>query len=134
MLDLHRIVPKAGRPATAFLTPIGVLGPDGVSPHDADAIRRLGESWDLQDQLPSLVRGASQSRHLADEHQYSARQFVRQARAALAQGDWPLYRSHLENAREARRKAWECYRFARQCERRADAIAVSSGFRSGAHH
>jgi hypothetical protein len=104
---------------------------DTVSPHDPDALAILADAGNVQIELPSLFRAAVQSRRLAEEHRSAAREFVSAARTAHEHGNLPAYRDHLDNARQAHRQADRCYQFARQCERRADAIAVSSGFHPG---
>jgi hypothetical protein len=104
---------------------------DTVSPHDQDALAVFATDGNLHIELPNLFRGAVQSRRLAEEHRYAAREFISAARAAHEHGDMPAYRDHLDSARQARRRAYRCYQFARQCERRADAIAISSGFHPG---
>lgn len=100
--------------------------PDTVSPHDKEALQMLYRHWE-EVRLPNLIRGAARSRDLAEVHKSIARDSIRAARAARQQRDEPTFFAHLGNARDAHEKARECYRFARQCEGKAQAIILSGG-------
>ena len=96
-----------------------------VSPHDKDAVAAISEKMGSQDRLPSLIRGAARSRDLCEVHRCAAREAVRYARSAKNLGNGISYRNYLESARDARRKANECYQFARECENRANALIMA---------
>ena len=100
--------------------------PDTVSPHDKEALEMLYRHWE-EVRLPNLIRGAARSRDLAEVHKGIARDSIRAARAARQQWDESTYFAHLGNARDAHEKARECYRFARQCEDKAQSIILSGG-------
>ncbi|MCW5698270.1 MAG: hypothetical protein KIT00_00320 [Rhodospirillales bacterium] len=110
------------------------IRPDTVSPHDDDALEMLFDTWAAQGQLSSLIRGAVQSRKLADEHRRSAQELIRAARSARERGSLASYKDKLVGARDARRKAYRCYVYACRCEDRANALAASSGFRPALGH
>ncbi len=109
-----------------LLTTADAFQPDTVSPHDHVAL--AGVHWDMDVRLPNLIRGAARSRHLATQHKRAAWQMICAARSARQAGDAVMQRDHLEDAIRAQRLASECDRFARRCEREANAIAVASGF------
>ncbi len=100
--------------------------PDTVSPHDKEALEALARHWD-EVRLPNLIRGAARSRDLGEVHRGVARQSIQAARAARRQGDETTYLENLKIARDALCKARECYRFARQCEGKAQAVILTGG-------
>lgn len=111
-----------------FLTKSSVFQPDTVSPHDADALAALEKNWEMEVRLPNLIRGAARSRSLANQHKRTAWEFIRSARAARLVGDLIMHRDYLDEAIAAQQRASDCSKFARRCEKEANAIAVASGF------
>lgn len=134
ILAPRRIEATIARAGGSSLASLPELRPDTVSPHDQDALEALFDTWTFQDQLSTLIRGAVQSRRLADEHRSAARSLVDAARSAHENREPAEYRDHLAGARAARRRAHECSVYARQCETRANVIAVCSGFHPGPAH
>jgi len=126
MLGTHTGFGKIGRMTFSHLALTATVQPDTVSPHDKEALELLYRHWE-EVRLPNLIRGAARSRDLAEVHNSIAREFITAARAARRQRDEPAYLKHLSTVRDAHGKARECYRFARQCERRAEAIILSGG-------
>ena len=126
MLGTHTGFGKIGRMTFSHLALTAAVQPDTVSPHDKEALELLHRHWG-EVRLPNLIRGAARSRDLAEVHKAIARDSITAARAARRQRDEPAYLKHLDNVRDAHDKARECYRFARQCERKAQAIILSGG-------
>jgi hypothetical protein len=126
MLGTNTGFGKIGRMTFSHLALTAAVQPDTVSPHDKEALELLNRHWE-EVRLPNLIRGAARSRDLAEVHKGIARDSIAAARAARQQRDEPAYIKHLSNVREAHGKARECYRFARQCERKAQAILLSGG-------
>jgi hypothetical protein len=124
MLALHTDFGKIGRMTFSHLALAAAVQPDTVSPHDKEALETLSRHWE-EVRLPNLIRGAARSRDLAQVHRSIARDFIAAARAARRQHDETSYLGHLGSARDAHGKARECIRFARQCERRAEAAILS---------
>lgn len=110
------------------LTTAEAFRPDTVSPLDADGVDALSDTWSMEVRLPDLIRGAANSRRLADMHKRSAWENLRAAQVAREIGDAVLHRDHLEDGAAAVRRASACVVFARRCEREANAIAIASGF------
>jgi hypothetical protein len=132
MLATRNIRKKAKRYSDVTLTDNDRFEADTVSPHDKEAIKAVAETWGTQDRIPNLIRGAARSRDLCEVHRCVVREALRAARSAKTIGHLASYRDHLNTARDARRKAGECYRFARQCQERANAlIAAGSSPRPG---
>lgn len=134
ILAPRRIEATISHGGASSLASLSELRPDTVSPHDRDALEALFDTWTFQDQLSTLVRGAVQSRRLAEQHRSTARSLVDAARSAHENRDASRYRDNLAGARAARRRAHECSVYARQCESRANVIALSSGFHPGPAH
>jgi hypothetical protein len=126
MLGTHTGFGKIGRMTFSHLALTAAVQPDTVSPHDKEALDLLYRHWE-EVRLPNLIRGAARSRDLAEVHKGIARDSIAAARTARQQRDEPAYLKHLGDARDAHDKARECYRFARQCERRAQAIILAGG-------
>jgi hypothetical protein len=126
MLATHTGFGKIGRMTFSHLALTATLQPDTVSPHDKEALESLSRHWD-EVRLPNLIRGAARSRDLAQVHKSIARDSIAAARAARRQRDQTSYLEHLGNARDAHTKARECIRFARQCERKAEAVILTGG-------
>ena len=126
MLGTYTGFGNIGRMSYSHLALTAGVQPDTVSPHDKEALETLALHWD-EVRLPNLIRGAARSRDLAQVHRGVARAAIRAARGAREQRDEPGYFKHLETARDALGKARECYRFARQCERKARATILSGG-------
>ncbi|MBK8908384.1 MAG: hypothetical protein IPM60_10900 [Rhodospirillales bacterium] len=127
MLAQRHMEATTARSGGSSLASLSDLRPDTVSPHDQDALEALFDTWTFQDQLSTLIRGAVQSRRLAEQHLCAARSLVEAARSA----EPAEYRDHLASVRAARRRAHECSAYARQCENRANTIAMASGFHPG---
>ncbi len=125
MLATRDIGKKARRRSEVTITGNDAFEADTVSPHDRDALKMVAEKWGIQDRLPNLVRGAARSRDLCEVHRCVVRESVRAARSAKAVGNGVSYRDYLKTARDARRRAGECHRFARECEERANALITA---------
>lgn len=125
MLATRNIRKKARRFSEVTLTGNDAFEADTVSPHDRDALKMVAEKWGIQDRLPNLIRGAARSRDLCEVHRCVVRESVRAARSARILGNGASYRDHLKTARDARRRAGECHRFARECEERANALITA---------
>ncbi len=101
---------------------------DTVSPLDPDAQALVDGGCDVSVRLPDLVRGATRSRRLADQHKLAAREHLRAAQAARSFGDVHRHRNFLGEATDARRRAAACCLYAWRCEQEANALAHDSGF------
>ena len=126
MLGTHTDFGSIAPVTFSYSTLAADVQPDTVSPHDKEALEMLYRHWE-EVRLPNLIRGAARSRDLAEVHKGIARDSIRTARVARRQMDEASYLKHLGVVREAHGKARECYRFARQCERKAEAIILSGG-------
>ena len=124
MLGTHTGFEKIGGMTFSHLALTATVQPDTVSPHDKEALELLYRHWE-EVRLPNLIRGAARSRDLAEVHKGIARESITAARAARQERHESAYLKHLSNVRHAHGKARECYRFARQCERKAQAIVLS---------
>ncbi len=116
---------NAKRLSNVTLTDNDAFDVDTVSPHDKDALRVVAENMGTQDRLPSLIRGAARSRDLCEVHRCAARESIRAARSAKKTGNGISYREYMKAALDARRRASECHRFARECEERANALIMA---------
>lgn len=125
MLVTRNIRKKARRRSEVTLTDNDAFEADTVSPHDKDALKLVAEKWGIQDRLPNLIRGAARSRDLCEVHRCVVRESIRAARSVKAVGNGASYRDYLKTARDARRRAGECHRFARECEERANALITA---------
>jgi hypothetical protein len=125
MLATRNIRKKTRRRSGVTLTDNDVFEADTVSPHDRDALKLVAEKWGIQDRLPNLIRGAARSSDLYEVHRCVVRESIRAARSAKAAGNGASYRDYLKTARDARRRAGECHRFARECEERANALITA---------
>ena len=125
MLPGRNIRKKARQRAQVTLTDNDAFEADTVSPHDRDALKMVAEKWGIQDRLPNLIRGAARSRDLCEVHRCVVRETLRAARSARELGNGASYRDYLKTARDARRRAGECHRFARECEERANALITA---------
>ncbi len=124
MLGTHTGFGEIGRMTFSHLALTATVQPDTVSPHDKEALELLYRHWE-EVRLPNLIRGAARSRDLAEVHKGIAQESIRAARLARQQRDEPAYLKHLSNVHDAHSKARECYRFARHCERKAEAVILS---------
>lgn len=125
MLATRSIRKGVKRRFTVALTDNDAFEADTVSPHDREALNVIAEKWGMQDRLPNLIRGAARSRDLCDVHRCVALESIRAARSAKKLGNCLSYREYLRTALDARRRASECYHFARQCEERANTLIAA---------
>jgi hypothetical protein len=116
---------NAKRLSNVTLTDNDAFDVDTVSPHDKDALKMVAENMGTQDRLPSLSRGAARSRDFCEIHRCAARESILAARSAKKTGNGISYREHMKAALDARRRATECHRFARECEERAHALIMA---------
>lgn len=106
MFDTHGVITDSAQYAV----------PSGVAPGRDD-----------EEELSQLIHKAILARRFVDMHRHATRQCLRAARAANDHGDFQAAKQLLVEARDEHAQARTCLRYARECECRADAIAIAAG-------